>query len=62
MEQEGGERVTFWKMLLWEHPDMSGARPEDKEVKCQSNWGYEKHFNCKGISCEKCWQRKMPGS
>lgn len=53
--------MTFRKKLAKEHPEciddgfLGGCR------ECPETYGYEEYFDCTGITCKECWDRKMPG-
>lgn len=53
--------MTYWQRLLTEYPDMQGLRPESKEVRCPSNFGYEvkQRGMCQKMTCTECWNRRI---
>ena len=55
--------ITFWQRLMMDYPDLRELTPNDKQVRCPVNYGYEvkQRGQCTQMSCEQCWNRAMPG-
>lgn len=52
--------MTFKEKLKQEHPEKVDEGFCGGCKDCPCDYHYEKKWDCKGISCEECWNREMP--
>ena len=54
--------MTFKEKLKMEYPECVSGKWICGCRGCPNDYGYEEYHSCKGIDCNECWDREIPGT